>query len=352
MKKIFLMLLAALTLCACSNVEQVQAAKDFEITPLFSTKSNAQNKIWVGTFQLAFNDMKNKVLKLDKIEFVNEKPTDELIGLNKEEFNSSMLNESSYFTSYGAVSEQAKEGIKKGIKEKFNETSDIIDELDWTPDEGKYYAYAMLKKQFEFLEAFDKLDDAPFNNSDEKYKYFGIKDDSKKELDNNIHVFFYNNENDYAISLKTTNNDQVYLYRTDKNADFKTLYDEMNKKSLAYEGESEFRAIDTFKAPNLKINEIRKYTELLKKTIAGTYNPPICFKEAIETIQLELDNKGGKVKSEAIIMTMKNSLVALDEEPKPRHFNFDKPFVMFLIDSGKNDPYLALRADDLKYFQK
>ena len=220
--------------------------------------------------------------------------------------------------------------------------------MDWSEGLGKYYAYAMLKKEFEFFEEFDELDKSKFNNKGE-FEYFGIKDNSNEILDKNVKVLFYNNKNDYAVQLLTTNNDIVYLYKTNSNAPFNKIYEKMMAKTEKYEGNRDFASIDTLKVPNLKINEMRKYPTLTNKQIAGT---DLYFSEALETLQLELNKKGGKVKSEAILMTKNCLLQPETKEPTPRHFNFDKTFTMFLVDAGKTNPYLALKVKDLSEFQK
>ncbi|MBQ8847480.1 MAG: hypothetical protein IJ003_00880 [Candidatus Gastranaerophilales bacterium] len=342
MKKTLLALLSGLFICGCG----ICATSELDILTLFSTKSNSPNKLWVGTFQLVFNDMKNNILKKDVI-FVKERQTAELKGLNKEEFNKDMLNESSYYTSYGEVEPAAKEKIQKDIKEKFNETSDIIDTLDWTKRPDNYYAYAMLKKEFEFNNEFDKLEKASFNNSKEEYEFFGIRENSDDILNKNLDVLFYNNMNDYAVKLLTKTGDEVYLYRTESNSNFKKLYSQMQRKERRFKGK-EFGENDTLKVPNLKIKDEKKYPQLCNKQIKGTN---FYFSEAIETIQFDLDNKGGKVKSEAALIMKSLSLPHIDET-QIRHFDFDKTFVLFLVDSNKKDPYLALRIKDLKGLTK
>ena len=130
---------------------------------------------------------------------------------------------------------------------------------------------------------------------------------------------------------------------------FDELYKEMIQGANNYTGNHKFSEIDTFKAPKIKIKTDRKYPELCNKQIEGT---DYIFTDAIETLELELDEAGGKVKSEALLMMKTNALFPMEDKVEPRHFDFDKTFVLFLVDSGKQDPYLALRIKDMNLFKK
>ena len=65
-----------------------------------------------------------------------------------------------------------------------------------------------------------------------------------------------------------------------------------------------------------------------------------------------MDNKGAKLKSEAAMSVAKTSL---DPEAKiilDNYYYFDRPFVIFLKEKGKDKPYFAARINDGKYLVK
>ena len=222
MKKIFTLLL--LFVLAGSSV-MAQTEKTFEVLPVFSAQAVQANRVWVGTFQLVWNDFMNEIVK-SPIKFVGGTPSI-VKQLNKQSFKAEELSESSYYKTYGAVSTELKETIEKAIKEKFNETSDILDGIDWTPASNKYIVYAMLKKDFKFLTAFDKLKPAKFGHSFNKVEYFGIDKNSDSALDNAVKVLFYNSSKDFAVAIYTQGYDVLYIYRTNDNKTFDKLYSEM-----------------------------------------------------------------------------------------------------------------------------
>ncbi len=216
---------------------------------------------WCGTFQLVWNDMKNEVVKQDVV----FNPQLEIVeNLNKEDFNESMLSEDYYFKIYGLKTLELKEQIENGIKEKFNQTSDIIDDFDWSEggldnpnvaDIRRYFFYTMLYRKFEFLNAFDKLENGEFGDKYNNIEYFGIDKNTKNSVGNQIEVLYYNSKDDFAILINTKTNDEVIFYKNPTGNNFNEIYKNMNDESKKYTGSKSFKDVDEFKAPNLTFNE-------------------------------------------------------------------------------------------------
>lgn len=344
MKKLIISLALLLTMISgFANQSNAAEQKQIEILPTMASESIVPNRIWVGTFQIVWNEVLENITK-KPIKFVNfESPMAEL--LNKKSFKKSDISENAYYTKSGIVSPDLKTTIEKGIKDKFNETSDILDMFDWSYNPQKIFIYAMLKKDFKFLEAFDQLPDGVFGKNFTPVKYFGINEDSKKTLAKNVNVLFYNSNNDFAVKLYTKGNDEVLLYRTDDEKTFDVYYSEMNKKAKKFKGDKKFNKDDKLSVPNISLYQETSFKEVEGHQIKGTN-----FKidKTIETVDFKMDNEGVKLKSEAAIMM---KCMALPVE-RGRNFMFADKFVLFLIEKGHKTPYYAMRVNDVETINK
>ena len=347
MKKKITALLAGLFLLGGLSVSALDKhAETLALLPTMNTESTAQNRIWVGTFQLVWNDLMDGIVKGPVIFKGKKSITAE--QLNKQDFTKEMLSENSYYTKYGETSPELKKAIEEGIKEKFNETSDVLDSADWTPGAEKYTLYAMLKKDFKFLTAFDKLKQEKFGKNKEKVQYFGIDKNSDKILDETVHVMFYNSSKDFAVVVYTQTDDVLYLYRTNDNKTFDKLYSDMFIKRAKYDGTTDFTEKDLLKIPNISLYKEQSFDELCNRPIKGTN---MQLDKALETVDFKMDNEGVKLKSEAIIATKMSALLPA-KKVKPRKFYFDNTFVMFLQEQGKDKPYFAMRVTDVAAINK
>ncbi len=310
-------------------------------TPAITQTENyegVKNSVWCLTFQLVWNDLMDKFTNGKPVELVGGNPqiADEL---NKRLYTAEVLSPDSYYKTQGEISKKLKKDIEKAIYKQFKETSDVLDMVDWTVKDG-YLFYAMLKKDFNFQHPFEILDAQAFAGSAEKVQFFGIDENSSKKLRDNVEVLYYNND-EYAVKLLTNQNEEVILLKSDKDGDFTELYNYVAKISKP----SKMERKDRLKVPNINIDKTLSYDDLTNKRIEGTR---IKITKALQTIKFKMDNKGGTLKSEAVIGVMKMSL----EPEVARHFDFDTPFVMFLKEVGKDKPYFAARIDNTEFLVK
>ena len=336
MKKLILSLFTALLMLS------PVFAGGIDVLPTMQSKTNVQDRVWVGTFQIVWNDFMDKIA-FNQIKFPGGTPV--IVNeLNKQEFTIEDLNEKCYYKYVGKIKKNTKKVIAKAIKKKFKETSDILDKLDLTPDKNKFIVYAMLKKDFEFVNPFDKLGKSAFR--DTEAEYFGIDGHSDKILDEGVKVLFYNNPSDFAVLLDTNGKDEVYLYKTPSTNTFNYVWADLLKKESSFDGNTKFNDVDELKVPNIKFFEEKSFDEVTGKRIKGTN---LVIDQALETIKFEMNNTGVKLKSEAAITAMMTALAPPEE---PRMFYFDDTFVVFLKEKGKEKPYFALRVYDINNFQE
>ncbi len=303
------------------------------------------NTAWCGTFNLIWNDLKNDLAKQDIIFSPQPKMVD---NLNKGTFNTSYLSEDSYYKVYGTPTPELKKQIEKAIKEKFNETSSILDDFNWeNGQDGDHFLYVMLKKQFEFPKVFTKLENGDFGKY-KNVKYFGINSSTDKAVRNQVEVLYYNSSSDFAIKLKTKQNDEVIISRGNTENNFGDIFKSITEKSSKYDGSKSFNETDKLKIPKISFNLKQEITEVENKVFTYSNGEEHYIETALQTIEFELDEKGGRIKSEAGMMDKLN--LAMPEEP--RNFFVDDTFTIFLKEEGRDLPYFAAQISDISQVQE
>lgn len=342
--KVIIIMLCISVLLAGGVYATMKIIKGFigkaEITPTYTSGLSTMdgNKVWCGTFNLVWNDFMNDVVK-GNVEF-RDGESELANELNKQSFKVDQLSENSYFKIHGqAMGEDLKNKIQNGIKQKFNEDSNLIDRIDWNDSNG-YVLYAMLKKEFNFLEPFSTaMGSMTFNNSEPRIKCFGVDSSNNPIASKNVEVLFYNSEDDFAIKLNTKEGEEVILYKTTgENKSFEENYKEIKKQQIKYSGKNTFEENDILRIPFIKVNDEINYDELCGREIK---NSNYYIKQALQTIDFELNNVGGSVKSEALIDATQKAWTE-----KSRKMIFDSDFILYLKEESKEQPYFALKVDN------
>lgn len=305
------------------------------------------NTAWCGTFQLVWNDMQNNLVD-GNVEF--EEPNDMVTNLNKQTFTEKSIPEDYYYKKWGLMDLSLKSEIEQGIKNKFNETSDILNLFSWpSADEivkDKYFFYAILRRNFGFENEFSILENNSFGNT-ENVEYFGINEETDEIVRNQVEVLYYTDKENFAVVLYTKQNDQIMLVRNPDGDTFEDIYKNVDKNYKKYKGSKSFGKKDTLSVPNLNIDILKEYTELENKPFKLKENETASIEQAFQTIQLTLNNKGGSIKSEAGMSVTKG---IEEKNSKPRNFNFNDKFAIFLI-SETNEPYFAANIENIELFK-
>ena len=282
---------------------------------------NTINNLWVGTLDLAWKDLEekigqNKIELEENVQIANE--------LNASKFSKEMLDSNDY---------------------------KINVERTWT---NGYKIDATLNKELNFLEVFDNFSNDynwTFGDNEELIKYFGINNASSESMNKNVEVLFYNRtgnklqDNDFAVKLKTKEGDEIILYRTDDNKSFEEYYNDIKNKTNAYTGNREFSKNDELRVPYVRVNGMISYNELYGKEIKNTNG--LYIYDVIQNVNFSLNEKGCNLSSKA---TMVTEYLSVSEDT--RYCYFKDKFVIFMKESNLENPYFALKVDNTDILEK
>lgn len=295
------------------------------------------NKVWVGTFNLAWNELMNKIIG-EPVEFEGGNP--EIANdLNKQNFTKEMLNENSYYIEVDRINNALRKKIQTNLKNKFNTESDVLNRINWDAKNNEYLIYAMLNKNFTFETPFP-IDLWKFKDSEKKFKFFELGSPTMEKTFEQVTALFYNSKNDFAVKIDTKEGEELILYRTDNVKNFSENYKELQDKAKVYNGKKELiREKDELKVPFINVNTDINYDELCNRTIKGTNGAYI--KQAVQTVKFKLDNYGGNLTSEGYV-----DIYMSDSLEEPRYFYLDNTFVLYMKEKDKTTPYFALLVDN------
>ena len=99
--------------------------------------------------------------------------------------------------------------------------------------------------------------------------------------------------------------------------------------------------VDELRIPFISISDEINYDELCGRFIKGT---EWWIRQALQTIDFELNNVGGSIKSEALIDATRQGGAMLGDK---RTLIFNSDFILYLKEENKDKPYFALKVDDI-----
>jgi len=178
-----------------------------------------------------------------------------------------------------------------------------------------------------------------FNDSEERFKCFGTDGAHALEAWKSVEILFFDSTESFAVKLKTNEGEEVILYKTTgEGKSFEENYKELLSKEKNYTESKEFGENDVLRVPYIEIHDEVNYDELCGKEIKGA---GLYIKQALQTIDFELTNFGGCVKSEAYVDGTLRGLINTE-----RRMVFNSDFILYLKEKNKDQPYFALKVDN------
>lgn len=311
--------------------------KNSQIKNFSNMQTVSFDNLWCSTFQMAWKELA-RLLGVDNIEFVDDEENELVNKLNNNLFGLNSISDKGYYLYVDDIKPESKSIIEKEMKKRFNKKSTFLDSVDLRKPNGKII-YSYLERNYTFFNKFEE-DNFTFldkNNNYCKVKGFGFFEDSDSEILKNIKSAYYAYAS-YGICLDTKENEEIILIMPlDIEKNFQMLWEDYQKAQEEFG--CEITTKDRILIPYIDINCFFNYEKLCGKYIKNT---PYYISNAMQNIKFSLNEYGGKMETENLITSI--TISGRPEDMKA--FSFNKPFVIFIKEKEKEEPYIAFKICD------
>jgi hypothetical protein len=348
-------LLAILCLAACSrstnpprtaDLPALAPAEEFPNTDVLPYTggpiTQGRNYLYCGTFQLAWNEMQQQIVKAP-IELEGNPPMADF--LNQGRFQKPDLSAESFLAMAGSVDKGIVGEIRQAMAEKFPSAAMEAPE---PPEDTVFYAYAYLEKALAFREAFDRLPEPLLFHSGGKefpvagfgFRDFEVSSERDVQIEKQATILDYRGDGDFILALNTTSDrDQIVLAKIPPQ---KTLQETIAavqariEQSQLEEWNCRVQASESLLIPIVRVGVKRRYTELIDRHLRNSGWERYYVADARQGIRFRLDEYGARLESDSSFG------VGSKMPEQPRQFVFDRPFLVYLKEQSSERPYFAL----------
>ena len=313
-----------------------------------------QNVVWCSSFQLAWNALRDNVVG-EPVEVVGGEGL--VKRLNAGGPSVADLEAELVYAAAGRIEEGIVDRIKRNMSRRFPSVT-LPDFSDCRGIPRAIVAYSYLVAQVPFTYPYRRVEGAfTFTDSNgvaTDVEAFGLWEafmSRYEKVREQMDILFVRSSDpndqglrpdEYAIDLcKHSEPHQVVVARVDlkgslgETLDYIRLRMSEFERIEYYDDARQFRKSDVLKVPEMFWEIEHRFRELIGKDVANAdVNMPIV--EAMQAIQFRLNRSGAAVEGE--------SLVAV--EAIPRHFEFNRPFLVYMMKRGANRPFFVMWVDN------
>lgn len=317
--------------------------KSTTITPqLESEIKPGKNLIFCNTFQLAWNQLTDNIIKGD-LHLAKEPPLVNILNKMRKIITTKDLSEQYYLAMVGYGKDNIVNKINKAMQKKFGKEAWLLNEK---LDPEDILAFAFLMKNLKFKAQFDDSERGmKFNNSD-VVKSFGIqkfnpKNEKMNELSRQVEILHYNKDkNEYIVRLISESpDDELILARVEPG---KNLWDTVGKidEAIKTSTPEKLQTNDILQIPEIDFFIEHSYTELLSRHFTNKGFRDYFISKAMQVTKFRLDKTGATLKSKAVIIATRSIARGM------KVMVFDKPFMLILREKKSKNPYFVVWVDN------